>query len=1083
MTLGRCSVAGWVGVFLGAAAALGQAPPGFAYQDPLGLGIAVERIKGDRQRTFKSHATTLQAAHDLGMVRVSEVETQWGAGEDLVTLLRLGGIGLPRDGKAAASLDITFTDAYTDGRTLETVTIGIGGDIGTRNLYDFDLLYSTTAEPDEFRGFFSASDGGPNPPNLSHANKSPCTELRVSGFRGAISDLHTLRLVARDATNRGTNFGSLTLDLSPVDPEGSIAQRLARLARVDRPREPNKSATITVAGSRVHTFSEGMGWNIYMHDGVPAYTDRELDELAKLLEWSGCEWVRAPVVFAEWELENDNDDPYSLNWDAFRFDRPKLSRAIRIWRRLDTSDIDVLVCNWKFQTKWMSRSIREAPDTPRDEWLYEMVYSGEEIGESYAALIMHLERNEGIDNVRAVSIINEPDGSISRGGYGPDFWALYPGMARVLRHYELLDRVEIVGPEFCGGPASLARAIEAYGDILPLIDVVSDHFYAWGFDYVPGFQPAEGERLYAKVHRLLAERLDREPRLVQGEFGASAGATVTDMYAGSLSLAEQFVRNVNVGLDGQLRWNWGRVEPSDKWNCFRPLLLGEDGRTQMHGPVFYPQALVARYIRSGWDVMRSTVTGGRDEDGTPRVWAACFRSPGGDVTLLAVNDGFEPKQITLNLDSATRVDGLNVLSVSGPKPAGIDLHPPLKLANGSGGVEMQPRSIYAITSLEPGDLDLPKRVAGAAPDAGALYETALASGGNAARLQHVLAKARRDEDVTMGVIGGSITGGAAASSWAKSYGPLVADWWRETFPASRIKFINAGVGGTGSIYGALRAQRDLFTGQPDFVITEFAVNDSADRACTDAVEGLTRQVLSQPNNPANLMLFMVHHHESQARNVQAEQIPIGEHYGLPMISFRDAVRAGIEAGRLTWEGVLADTVHPNDVGHRLAADLVIHHLEAVRASLPADGALPVVGTVPGPLGTDAFEHVALHEAGKTKLARCEGWQVEDGDWRGKWWTSSTPGGTMELVVAGQVLTVYTNRNEAHMGVAEVVVDGGQRARIHGWFGGDILSSGLLFRGLGPGSHTVCITLLDETWPRDGDHTVRIYAIGAAAVPQ
>ncbi|HJN14737.1 MAG TPA: GDSL-type esterase/lipase family protein, partial [Armatimonadota bacterium] len=406
---------------------------------------------------------------------------------------------------------------------------------------------------------------------------------------------------------------------------------------------------------------------------------------------------------------------------------------------------------------------------------------------------------------------------------------------------------------------------------------------------------------------------------------------------------------------------------------------------------------------------------------------------------------------------------------------------PLKLADGGGALTMQPRSIYAVTALPPGDLDLPQRIAGSGPSADALYQTALISEGDHARLQHVLAKARRGEDIIIGVIGGSITGGAGASSRERSYGSLVADWWRTTFPEARIEFVNAGIGGTGSIYGALRAQRDLLSRQPDFVITEFAVNDGADQACADSIEGLTRQILTQPNSPANLMLFMVHHHEEQARNVQAAQIPVGEHYGLPAISFRDAVWTEIEAGRLTWESILADTVHPNDAGHRLAADLVIHHLEKVLANLPAAPDLATVAAAPDPLHTDAFEQVVLHEAGKAALRRADGWEVEDGDWRGKWWAASQPGSVLELEIDGDVLTVYTNRTDACTGVAEVTVDDGESAKIHGWFGGDILSSGLLFRGLGAGRHTVRVTLLEETWPEGDDHTVRVYAFGAAAV--
>src|SRR4051812_19063936 len=85
-----------------------------------------------------------------------------------------------------------------------------------------------------------------------------------------------------------------------------------------------------------------------------------------------------------------------------------------------------------------------------------------------------------------------------------------------------------------------------------------------------------------------------------------------------------------------------------------------------------------------------------------------------------------------------------------------------------------------------------------------LCARALNSQGNTALLQQQLAKARRGENIVVGVIGGSITQGAAASTPEKRYGNLIASWWREKFPGTTVKFVNAGIGATGSDYGALR---------------------------------------------------------------------------------------------------------------------------------------------------------------------------------------------------------------------------------------------------------------------------------------
>ena len=139
-----------------------------------------------------------------------------------------------------------------------------------------------------------------------------------------------------------------------------------------------------------------------------------------------------------------------------------------------------------------------------------------------------------------------------------------------------------------------------------------------------------------------------------------------------------------------------------------------------------------------------------------------------------------------------------------------------------------------------------------------LFSRSLVSSGDPARLQHALAKARRGEAVTVGVIGGSITPGAGASQPEKRYGERVAAWWRQTFPKASIRFVNAGIGATGSDYGALRVKRDLLSHHPDFVVVEYAVNDPNTQAAAETLEGLVRQILREANQPAVLLLFTMH---------------------------------------------------------------------------------------------------------------------------------------------------------------------------------------------------------------------------------
>ena len=281
----------------------------------------------------------------------------------------------------------------------------------------------------------------------------------------------------------------------------------------------------------------------------------------------------------------------------------------------------------------------------------------------------------------------------------------------------------------------------------------------------------------------------------------------------------------------------------------------------------------------------------------------------------------------------------------------------------------QEATIKAIWAQDVAERDngLPDTTGSVASEAG-LFERSLVSRGDPARLQHTFAKARRGEPVTVGVIGGSITAGAGASQPERRYGDRVAAWWRQTFPKATVRFVNAGIGATGSDYGALRAKRDLLSHHPDFVVVEYAVNDPNTQAAAELIEGLIRQILSEPNQPPVVLLFTMN---QDGGNAQEWQAKVGRQYDLPMVSFRDALWPDIKEGRMKWSDVEADAVHPNDRGQGYCARFVTRLLEQVLAALPAAPTNPSIHQstnppLPPPLISDLFEHMALFEAGALK---------------------------------------------------------------------------------------------------------------------
>jgi lysophospholipase L1-like esterase len=357
-------------------------------------------------------------------------------------------------------------------------------------------------------------------------------------------------------------------------------------------------------------------------------------------------------------------------------------------------------------------------------------------------------------------------------------------------------------------------------------------------------------------------------------------------------------------------------------------------------------------------------------------------------------------------------------------------------------------------------------------DIAALSGAALVAKGDTARIQRVMTRARRGEALTVAVIGGSITGGAMASALTNSYGSRVAAWWRQAFPKAEIKFVNAGIGATGSDYGAFRAKRDLLAHRPDFVIVEYAVNDPNTKDSAETLEGLVRQILTQPNQPAVLLLFMM---SQGGNNAQEWHSKVGTHYGLPMVSFRDGLWPEIKAGRLKWDAVMADVVHPNDLGHACAAGFVtslLEHVSQVSATIKPLSA---------PLFSDLYEHVMLLEAADLKPIRNEGWAFDTAT---QSWRSDKPGSLLEFEINGRAVYSMHFIVKGPMGKARMQADDAPPVIRDAWFGqtwGGYRSTQVIARGLKPGPHRVRIELLEEKNPGSDGHEFRLLGLGAAGV--
>lgn len=392
--------------------------------------------------------------------------------------------------------------------------------------------------------------------------------------------------------------------------------------------------------------------------------------------------------------------------------------------------------------------------------------------------------------------------------------------------------------------------------------------------------------------------------------------------------------------------------------------------------------------------------------------------------------------------------------------------------------------LYSCTASE----DVPKKDEGINAEKSvnedAILQRSLVSMGDTARLQHVMAKARRGEPVTVAVIGGSITQGGGASTVEKRWANLVAKWWQDSFPTSKITFINAAIGATGSDIGTHRAWRDMLSHKPDFVAAEFGVNDAGHDMIVENMEGLTRQILKQPNDPTLMYLFLMF---KDGNNEQDRHEAVGNYYGIPMVSYRDALWPEVQAGRLdVIKDLASDGLHPNDRGHAYCAKFVINLLQKVKDNLPPDEKLTKISTMKAkPLISDTFEFAAIYNADTLQPVLNQGWketEIKNYPMLGLGWSADEPGSTLDFEVKGTVISVVYFRTQKAMGIAQAKVDDGPGVKMNGWFKenfGGYPAYQLVAKNLSPGKHKLRITLLPEKAEQSAGNHFEVCAVLAA----
>ncbi len=329
-----------------------------------------------------------------------------------------------------------------------------------------------------------------------------------------------------------------------------------------------------------------------------------------------------------------------------------------------------------------------------------------------------------------------------------------------------------------------------------------------------------------------------------------------------------------------------------------------------------------------------------------------------------------------------------------------------------------------------------------------------------ARIYRAMAKGRRGEDLVIGVIGGSITQGYAASTTSNRWANLMTDWWEEKFPSSNVTLVNAGWGGTGSDIGVHRAYDDLLVEDPDFIVIEFSVNDNEGELAAKMMEGLVQQSILHESVPGIMMLLLK---TENGHTAQASHKPIGNFYNIPMVYYADKIDAQVAADGLSLSDIYSDGTHPNDVGMAYIADFIKEKLDSIYSTLPEyDDDLPeidpvIAATVIG----DVFSRTFQFFPDNIIPLENDGWSTASTGW-----TSGTPGDQIDFKLKGNAISlIYPQILSSGRGRAEVWVDDGEKTTIDCWMDedwGTRYAYVLVDEDLDDNYHTLHIKTLSES---------------------
>ncbi|MBO7515922.1 MAG: hypothetical protein J6T47_09900, partial [Lachnospiraceae bacterium] len=294
---------------------------------------------------------------------------------------------------------------------------------------------------------------------------------------------------------------------------------------------------------------------------------------------------------------------------------------------------------------------------------------------------------------------------------------------------------------------------------------------------------------------------------------------------------------------------------------------------------------------------------------------------------------------------------------------------------------------------------------------------------NTYRMAHTLMKAQAGQPVTIVLLGGSSYAGDGGTKPEKTTEAMLYEYWKRTFPASELSIIRDTQSYDDPYFAIHRAALFVAT-NPDLVLIDYSAVDDGSEETRLYLENLVHRYLTCDSQPAVMFLYI--YGVMQQDDSDSQRI-IATRYRLPMLSYGDAIEAGISAEVIPDRAaVIDDSGRMTDTGHAVFTAMLERYFNTIRAYIRSDKYNTSYGIPESPTDATLYSgsHIADNENVRpsSKSGIAKGSRVSADYPNG--WTSNAAGFELRFKITSRNLGIlYHVVPDASGAEVDVYVDG------------------------------------------------------------